>query len=57
MARSPRIFFPGAIYHVYCRTARGEMVFSDPLEAHDFVDIVADVKRDECQAERFNVLV
>jgi REP element-mobilizing transposase RayT len=45
MARSPRIFFPGAIYHVYCRTARGEMVFSDPLEAHAFVDTVADVKR------------
>lgn len=45
MARSPRIFFPGAIYHVYCRTARGEMVFSDPLEAHGFVDTVANVKR------------
>jgi putative transposase len=45
MARSPRIFFPGAIYHVYCRTARGEMVFSDPLEAHEFVDTIADVKR------------
>ena len=45
MARSPGIFFPGAIYHVYCRTARGEMVFSDPLEAHAFVDTVADVKR------------
>ena len=44
MARSPRIFFPGAIYHVYCRTARGEMVFSDPLEARGFVDTVADVK-------------
>jgi REP element-mobilizing transposase RayT len=45
MARSPRIFFPGAIYHVYCRTARGEMVFSDPLDAHEFVDTVADIKR------------
>ena len=45
MARSPRIFFPGAIYHVYCRTARGEMVFSDRLEAHEFVETVIDVKR------------
>jgi len=44
MARSPRIFFPGAIYYAYCRTARAEMVFSDPLEAHAFVDTVADAR-------------
>lgn len=45
MARSPRLFIPNAIYHVYCRTARGEMVFSKPDEACEFVDVVADVKR------------
>ena len=45
MARSPRLFIPGAVYHVYCRTARGEMVFSDHTEAAEFVDTVADVKR------------
>lgn len=45
MARSPRIFFPDAIYHVYCRTARGEKAFSDLLEAREFVKTVADVKR------------
>jgi putative transposase len=45
MARSPRLFFPGAVYHVYCRTARGEMVFSDPLEVTEFVDTIGDVKR------------
>jgi putative transposase len=45
MARSPRLFIPNAIYHVYCRTARGEMVFSKPDEAREFVDVVADVKR------------
>jgi REP element-mobilizing transposase RayT len=45
MARSPRLFLPGAIYHVYCRTARGEMVFSDRDHAAEFVEIVADVKR------------
>jgi len=45
MARSPRLFIPGAVYHVYCRTARGEMVFSDHTEATEFVDTIADVKR------------
>lgn len=45
MARTPRIFFPDAIYHVYCRTARGEMVFSDSSEAVKFVETVAEVKR------------
>lgn len=45
MARSPRLFIPGAVYHVYCRTARGEMVFSDHTEAAEFVDTIADVKR------------
>jgi len=45
MARSPRIFFPDAIYHVCCRTARGEMAFSDLLETREFVETVADVKR------------
>ena len=45
MARSPRLFIPDAVYHVYCRTARGEMVFSNPEEAREFVDVLADVKR------------
>ena len=45
MPRHPRLFVPGAIYHVYCRTARGEMVFSDRDHAAEFVEIVADVKR------------
>ena len=26
MPRHPRLFLPGAIYHVYCRVARGEFV-------------------------------
>jgi len=45
MARSPRLFIPGAVYHVYCRTARGEMVFSHHTEATEFVGTIADVKR------------
>jgi REP element-mobilizing transposase RayT len=42
--RRPRVFVDGAIYHVYCRTARGERVFSDPSEASCFLEIVRDVK-------------
>ena len=45
MARSPRLFIPCAVYHVYCRTARGEMVFSDHTEATEFVGTIACVKR------------
>ena len=32
MPRHPRLFLPGAIYHVYCRVARGEFVFDDQDE-------------------------
>ena len=33
MPRHPRLFIPGATYHVYCRVARGEFVFNDQYEA------------------------
>ena len=33
MPRRPRLFIPGAIYHVYCRVARGELVFDEPATA------------------------
>ncbi|RLE26924.1 MAG: hypothetical protein DRJ61_17990 [Acidobacteria bacterium] len=45
MARSPRLFIPGGIYHVYCRVARSERVFEDSAEARQFIDTVSDVKR------------
>ena len=32
MPRHPRLFLPGAIYHVYCCVARGEFVFDDQDE-------------------------
>ena len=38
MPRHPRLFVPGATYHVFCRVARGEFVFDDPFEAEEFVD-------------------
>lgn len=43
MPRHPRLFIPGATYHVYCRVARGEFVFDDPLEAEAFVSAVREV--------------
>ena len=43
MPRHPRLFIPGACYHVYCRVARGEFVFDDLLEAEEFVSTVQEV--------------
>lgn len=44
MSRKPRLFVPGATYHVYCRVARGEFAFDDPLEAAEFVEQVRRVR-------------
>ena len=52
MPRKPRLFVPYAIYHVYCRTARGESVFDDEREAERWVDTVALVS----QQERLTIL-
>jgi len=43
MPRHPRLFIPGATYHVYCRVARGESVFDDECEAVEFADRFASV--------------
>jgi len=43
MPRKPRLFVPGATYHVYCRVARGEFVFDEPFEADCFVEMVRKV--------------
>lgn len=40
MPRKPRLFVSGATYHVYCRVARGEFAFDDPIEAEEFVETV-----------------
>ena len=39
MPRHPRLFLPYAIYHVYCRVARGEFIFDDDSEAIEFVTL------------------
>lgn len=44
MPRHPRLFVPGAIYHVYCRVARGEFVFDDDFEATEFVEVLRKVR-------------
>ncbi len=44
MPRKPRLFVPGATYHVYCRVARGEFVFNVPTEAVEFVETVRQVR-------------
>ena len=44
MPRHPRLFLPGAIYHVYCRVARGEFVFDDDFEAVEFIETLREVR-------------
>jgi len=42
--RHPRLFIPGATYHVYCRVSRGEFVFDDDLEEIKFVETLREVR-------------
>ncbi len=44
MPRHPRLFLPGAIYHVYCRVGRGEFVFDDEFEAIEFIEVLRKVR-------------
>ena len=44
MPRHPRLFVPGAIYHVYCRVARGEFVFDELDEAFEFIEKLREVR-------------
>jgi REP-associated tyrosine transposase len=46
MPRRPRVFVSGASYHVYCRVARGERVFSDAREAEALVGVIREVARE-----------
>lgn len=52
MPRKARLFVPGATYHVYCRTARGERVFADRTEAEAFIETTRLVQ----DTDRFTVL-
>lgn len=45
MPRRPRLFVSGGIYHVYCRTHRGEFRFDDRMESDSFIQAVAEVSR------------
>jgi REP element-mobilizing transposase RayT len=44
MPRRSRLFALGATYHLYCRVARGQFVFADPLEAESVTETLRDVK-------------
>jgi len=44
MPRRPRLFVSGAIYHVYCRVARGEFVFDEHDEAVEFIETLREVR-------------
>ena len=46
MPRRPRVFVSGAVYHVYCRVARGEPVFSEAREAAVLVGVIRGVARE-----------
>jgi len=46
MPRRPRVFVSGAVYHVYCRVARGEPAFSDAREAAALVGVIRGVSRE-----------
>ena len=45
MARKLRLFLPYAVYHVYCRVGRGEMVFACADEAAHWVTTVQEAAR------------
>ena len=44
MPRQPRLFVPGATYHVYCRVARGEFVSTIKTRRVEFVESVRQVR-------------
>jgi len=43
MPRAGRVFFDGAVYHVYNRLARGERVFEVDEAAERFVELLREV--------------
>lgn len=48
MPRAGRVFFDGAVYHVYNRLARGERAFAEQAIAERFVELLREVmSRDE----------
>lgn len=43
MPRRIRLFVSGGVYHVYCRTHRGEMRFNREVDANSFIESVAEI--------------
>lgn len=47
MPRRARVFFEGALYHVYARVTRREGIFAERAEAEAFCSLLRQVKRRE----------
>jgi putative transposase len=45
MPRAPRVFVPGAVYHVYNQTSSGEGIFAVTSEAEELIDLLRETKR------------
>jgi len=45
MPRRPRVFVDGAVYHVYCRFARGVKALAAVADAEDFLEVLRAVKK------------
>jgi putative transposase len=44
MARKPRIYYPGALYHVIVKGNNGEDVFKEESHKNKYLDIIASYK-------------
>jgi REP element-mobilizing transposase RayT len=44
MPRHPRLFLSNAIHHVYCRVARGEIIFDQDTASIEFVETLREVR-------------
>jgi REP element-mobilizing transposase RayT len=50
MARKPRVYFPGALYHVICRGNQGQRIFSDDAERRRYLELLQEARlRFDCR--------
>jgi len=44
MARKPRVYFPGALYHVICRGNQGQRIFSDDADRRRYLELLQEIR-------------
>ncbi|WP_133174620.1 transposase [Candidatus Methylomirabilis limnetica] len=44
MARKPRVYFPGALYHVICRGNQGQPIFSDDADRGRYLELLQETR-------------